>query len=682
VCSFVCVSPRRCPTVSYFNSTRYSTDMYKWHDHSFFRFFLYLPFFTARSLSFLKGPACALQAPEVAARWQQAGCLPGSTAHYPVRAVPLSSHLWFGRMPVACTVDSGCCLRHPQACATGVARRPHVEMSFSNETKPCESQISLGTLAGQLPWRLNDRVPGVNGVMAVHKRNWARGGISGSVSRQMQHHFMWQYVDGHAGTRPTARPSVRCLDWDGWYGGTIFKSICHEVDVLVYAKPFGRVPSKPLPKGNFPQHRVRWWHADAHTMASVLPNGAFSLIIANSVFEHLERPFTAMTQMALLLEPGGVLFWHTPTHFPMHGVPYDFFRYTIAGARAVAMEAGLEVQYALADGGDAAVLANTLGLSSKFWTPAELVEAPDVRSTTAPRMYMSTRMIAVKAGGEHAFVPAAPDQITMERSDQYYGRLTAEVRRSQFGHRRAPRGDATREPPARQSRLATGMCPAPSSKHFVEAVRREWRAGRMPLRGDGNATVMQYLRHRFWQMTSAQLPGRRRCLHWSSDPPPGGPPSDVPEALTSLCQDVRIVSTLPPPGEVQFEILLSSGMFARSRDPWATMQQVARLLAPGGRLLWHEPFAQVDHGPTDYFRFTTSAAKSLALSAGLEVEAPGPQADGTYAAVVAATCGIPPMSRIWGSNSLTLGAGENSQRGHYLATRMIARRPQNNPQQS
>jgi hypothetical protein len=108
------------------------------------------------------------------------------------------------------------------------------------------------------------------------------------MSRSMQHAFMWQFVDG-AGSRP---PRGRCLDWDGWYGGSIFASLCAEVDVLVYAEPFGPGPTKPLPKGS--SKVVRWWHADAHTMSRVLPLAAFDLIIANSVFEHLEKPLLAM----------------------------------------------------------------------------------------------------------------------------------------------------------------------------------------------------------------------------------------------------------------------------------------------------------------------------------------------------------------------------------------------------
>lgn len=33
---------------------------------------------------------------------------------------------------------------------------------------------------------------------------------------------------------------LRCLDWDGWYGGSIFASVCSEVDVIEFGTPYGR----------------------------------------------------------------------------------------------------------------------------------------------------------------------------------------------------------------------------------------------------------------------------------------------------------------------------------------------------------------------------------------------------------------------------------------------------------
>ena len=153
----------------------------------------------------------------------------------------------------ACTVASGCCARHPRACTevghgsrastSAVRGRQARHFSSSHRAKAanatalyasCALSIAQGLRDGQLPWSaLNGVARGIDGQLHVPKRNWARGGVSGSVSRSMQHSFMWQYVSGDAGVRP---PRGRCLDWDGWYGGSIFSSLCSEVDVLVYAR--------------------------------------------------------------------------------------------------------------------------------------------------------------------------------------------------------------------------------------------------------------------------------------------------------------------------------------------------------------------------------------------------------------------------------------------------------------
>ena len=232
----------------------------------------------------------------------------------------------------------------------------------------------------------------------VPKRAWLRGAQSNSLSRHMQHMFMYEVVDSHgprlrAQAQQEQRP-VRCLDWDGWYGGSIFGDVCGEVDVIEYATPFGRQEPKRL---HWTAGKVttakRWYHADAHTMADYLDNNAYDLVIANSVFEHLHRPFQAMLQVYKVLRPGGYLFWHTPFEFEEHGVPFDFFRYTVKSAQRLAQESGLTVEFAKPDGGYAAVLSNTLGLGAKFWPYSVLNETS---SGSKPKHYLSTRMLAFK----------------------------------------------------------------------------------------------------------------------------------------------------------------------------------------------------------------------------------------------------------------------------------------------
>lgn len=256
--------------------------------------------------------------------------------------------------------------------------------------------IRDGWRAGRLP--LGGKPGAFAGMNArlgrtVRKRDWRRGGQSNSISRHLQHRFMWHFVDTYG---PRLPPRARCLDWDGWYGGSVFASVCAEVDVIEYARPFGRVATKPLHWARDRGRRAtRWFHADAHSMSEHLPAGAYDLVIANSVFEHLSQPFVAMREVTKLLRRGGLLFWHSPFEFEQHGVPFDYFRFTVAGARELASSAGLAVELAEGDGGLGAVLSNVLGLGAKFWADADLRRGENASSAPVGH-YMSTRMVARK----------------------------------------------------------------------------------------------------------------------------------------------------------------------------------------------------------------------------------------------------------------------------------------------
>lgn len=130
-------------------------------------------------------------------------------------------------------------------------------------------------------------------------------------------------------------------------------------------------------------------------MAEVVPHGVYDLVIANSVFEHLHQPFVAMSQIALVLKPGGALVWHTPLMYPFHGVPRDYFRYTHQGARALAEGAGLEVELVRRDGGYLAVVGAVLGYTNGFFTEEELhTQTPRGEPVGGRSYYQSTAMVA------------------------------------------------------------------------------------------------------------------------------------------------------------------------------------------------------------------------------------------------------------------------------------------------
>jgi SAM-dependent methyltransferase len=82
--------------------------------------------------------------------------------------------------------------------------------------------------------------------------------------------------------------------------------------------------------------------ADLHELPADW-SGRFDAVVANAVFEHLERPWLATREIARVLAPGG--FCHVSTHqtFPLHGHPSDYFRFSTEALRLVFEDAGLRV---------------------------------------------------------------------------------------------------------------------------------------------------------------------------------------------------------------------------------------------------------------------------------------------------------------------------------------------------
>lgn len=85
------------------------------------------------------------------------------------------------------------------------------------------------------------------------------------------------------------------------------------------------------------------------------------------------------------------------------------------------------------------------------------------------------------------------------------------------------------------------------------------------------------------------------------------------------------------------DTVLSTEVLEHLPDPRRCVIEMARILKPGGRLLMTVPFQQPLHElPWDYYRFTPSALRDLAATAGLEVERIEPR--GNFAAACGALC--------------------------------------------
>jgi len=60
-------------------------------------------------------------------------------------------------------------------------------------------------------------------------------------------------------------------------------------------------------------------------------DNCFDLVYSHSVFEHLYNPFSAATEIARILKPGGLVFTHTVFSWRYHPCNEDYFRFTHSG---------------------------------------------------------------------------------------------------------------------------------------------------------------------------------------------------------------------------------------------------------------------------------------------------------------------------------------------------------------
>lgn len=84
--------------------------------------------------------------------------------------------------------------------------------------------------------------------------------------------------------------------------------------------------------------------ADAHTLTQTFEPESFDALIACSVFEHIQRPWIAATEIAKILKPGGKAYIQTHQTFPLHAYPYDYWRYTKEAMETIFGDAGLSGQ--------------------------------------------------------------------------------------------------------------------------------------------------------------------------------------------------------------------------------------------------------------------------------------------------------------------------------------------------
>lgn len=68
----------------------------------------------------------------------------------------------------------------------------------------------------------------------------------------------------------------------------------------------------------------------------------FDLILANQVWEHLDRPYAALGNVRRMLNKGGYFWLAVPFFIPFHAAPADNSRWSARGLKNLLIEAGFE----------------------------------------------------------------------------------------------------------------------------------------------------------------------------------------------------------------------------------------------------------------------------------------------------------------------------------------------------
>lgn len=93
----------------------------------------------------------------------------------------------------------------------------------------------------------------------------------------------------------------------------------------------------------------------------------FDIILANQVWEHIERPYAATRNVLRMLRPGGWFWLAVPFFVPFHGVPVDCSRWSALGLKNLLIESGFDEDSIMAAqwGNRAAALRNL----ERDWPP-------------------------------------------------------------------------------------------------------------------------------------------------------------------------------------------------------------------------------------------------------------------------------------------------------------------------
>lgn len=150
-----------------------------------------------------------------------------------------------------------------------------------------------------------------------------------------------------------------------------------------------------------------------------LDDASFDTILCSQVLEHVPRPWDAMSELARILRPDGVLILSVPHLSVIHEAPHDYYRFTRYGLQSLCDQSNLTVTQLQPIGGigcfllhgcSAAIMSALGGIPLLRWVVFALnylafVRLPDLfeHYLGMPQLYPSDYLMVAtkKDGGGH-----------------------------------------------------------------------------------------------------------------------------------------------------------------------------------------------------------------------------------------------------------------------------------------
>jgi SAM-dependent methyltransferase len=121
---------------------------------------------------------------------------------------------------------------------------------------------------------------------------------------------------------------------------------------------------------------------DAHRLSQLVAPGTVDAVFSISVFEHLVYPWKVVLEVNRVLKKGGYVFVSTHPVWPEHELPWDFWRFPVAGlSHLFVRDTGFELVTA------------TEGLPARMYS---LVADPPTRGVREARVNQGVALIARK----------------------------------------------------------------------------------------------------------------------------------------------------------------------------------------------------------------------------------------------------------------------------------------------